>query len=65
LKREENGIIFTNLVNSSEKEESLKSTYSPNSGKPYNFGETLGGVSGFFSRNIGPICDALKLLQGR
>ncbi len=60
-----NGIEFTNLVNSKEKERAIKSTYVPNEGKPYSFEASISGSAGYFARNIVAIKGAFALLQGK
>lgn len=59
------GIVFTNLVDTKEKETSLKGTYAPNSGKPYNLEGAISDGNGFFERNLKHINGALSILQGK
>lgn len=59
-----NGIVFTNLIDTLEKETALKSTYTPNKGKVYDLTGALKDEDKFFEKNRDNIYAALSLLQG-
>lgn len=62
--KEFNGVIFTNTVDTPEKEASLRPKYAQNKGEAYTLQAILECRDGFFEKNRDHIFGALELLRG-